>query len=194
MPTIFGGHRGSANSTPVPSSFSGFRRRRLQLECLDSRHALSSIVGLESEPCPDVGAEVASERAATVIDPATAEVQAAPGEFVGPLEADAYFAAVDAAPSIQAEGEAAGAPEIDRFEVEDGPLFLFITGHVTDDQLPEVGCIIRFGGLLEGQITATLPDGSFFYYTILPPGASGTITAVAVDSLGLVSPIVSIEV
>jgi hypothetical protein len=46
---------------------------------------------------------------------------------------------------------------------------------------------VYFGGLLQGVSVMTNADGSFSWTFDLPPGATGDVTAIAVDDRGLVS-------
>ena len=60
-----------------------------------------------------------------------------------------------------------------------------VAGQVVDPYPDSV--VVYFGGLLAGCWADVGPDGSFYYTVVLPPGASGQVTAIAVDGMGLVS-------
>jgi hypothetical protein len=46
---------------------------------------------------------------------------------------------------------------------------------------------VHFGGIAEGHAVTPYPDGNFFYYFMLPQGVYGSLSAQAVDTLGLTS-------
>ncbi len=52
-----------------------------------------------------------------------------------------------------------------------------------EDEDPE-GCIIVFGGVLEGHWVSANADGSFALVLLIPPGIGGVVTAEAVDAYG----------
>ena len=170
-----------------PSSPRRQRRRVLPWETLEARYALSSMV-LESDPCVTAAVEVTYDESTLLATPADSET-ATDGNLVGPLEADAYYESLDAAPAakIEAEGEALSPPVIDRFDVDLANGFLLVTGHVSDDVIAIVGYVVRFGDLLEGHIAIPMPNGFFHYYTPMAPGTIGMVSAVATDNTGLLS-------
>ncbi len=165
------------------------RRRVLRVESLESRYALSSVAALGLEEC--ASGSVATYEEAPAIEGQVVSEPAAEDPVMGPIEADAYYSAVETAvqsePTAVAEGEAAGIPVIDQFEVDSSTMYWFVSGHITDDDGAMAGYVVRFGGLLEGHSTTALPDGSFFFYTMMPPGTTGTVEAVATDPTGLES-------
>ena len=69
-------------------------------------------------------------------------------------------------------GEVNEPPVLDAFEVDSSTSYWYISGHVSDEQIEMFGHVVRLGGLLEGVQLDLLPDGSFFYYTLMPPGTT----------------------
>jgi hypothetical protein len=55
------------------------------------------------------------------------------------------------------------------------------TGQVIDDK-PVAGCMVRFGGLMEGQYTLVRADGTFEISAYFPPNTSGVVTAIVTDT------------
>ncbi len=177
------------NARRILKSVSG--RRALRMESLESRYALSTTLGFEE--CAAGSAEIAHDETPAITD--TETVGELEENVAGPIEADTYYATIGSESTsgwtAAPEGEASGAPVIDRFEVTHSSMYLYVTGHVTDDNIPQGGFVVRFGGVLEGHQTSVMPDGTFYFYRTLAPGTTGMVSAVAIDETGLVSPVVS---
>lgn len=60
-------------------------------------------------------------------------------------------------------------------------------GTVSDD-LPE-GCLVKFGGLIEGAAATVYEDGSFCFLTEFPEGTNGEVFAICMDIHGNLSEI-----
>jgi len=63
--------------------------------------------------------------------------------------------------------------------------YYFFTGTV-EDEIPE-GCIVVFGGILEGAAAEVDEYGNFYLFTVLPEGLCGDAYAIAVDVNGRLS-------
>ena len=141
-----------------------------------------------------LGNEAAAEPAVAAVesgDSISVSVDSVQAELVGPLEADAYFEAISAPEpsSITAEGEGefpSLPPVLLTFTaVRYGPYWL-LSGRVVDDMNPS-NCRVYFDGILEGESTGVMPDGSFMYYVPNAPGMYEFINAIAKDVNGNVS-------
>ncbi len=164
--------------------------RALRLEALESRFALSSIATIDGASClPEAEADTTQQSAVIATAPISASI-AETDEFVGPLEADSYYASLESTtpttPTTIAEGEWVGTPPVlDSLNGSVNGMYWILSGHVTDDQPSST--MVSFGGELAGNSTMVMSDGTFHFYYPMPPGSGGIVTAVAVDTQGNMS-------
>jgi len=184
-------NRASLPSAIEPTTKSR-RSRRLALETLESRLALSTVDSSSLDPCPSLQAEPAIvESGGTMADSIVGDSpfaeQSDHDDFVGPLEADAYFESIQATEStvFVAEGEAQPnvAPTLLSFEAVRIGNYWLLSGTVIDDLVPS-NCRVYFDGVLNGQSATVMPDGSFWHYTYYDPELTTIVNAVARDSQG----------
>lgn len=83
-------------------------------------------------------------------------------------------------------------PTIEFMVWEDADDIWVFEGYVGDEN-PGT-CIVKFGGLLDGESTTVDPDGHFAFYKILDNGEEGLVTAQATDEFGEVSEVAFDEV
>lgn len=173
--------------TPVRKSRRSMRR--LRMETLETRYALSSLTTIDSDACLPVEEEQeAVASTVSVSDPAPAE--SGKEVFVGPLEADAYYQSLAEAESElpAQEGEetdstTSGDPTIWTFHVTYDGNYWIVAGELTDDKDPSY-CTVKlyYDGTLQPIQLDVLPDGSFMHYAIEQPGS--VVSAVATDADG----------
>ena len=172
-------------------------RRALALESLETRLALSTVTESSLDPCPADLAESEFVESTSAVELSThGETSGSEqSDFVGPLEVDAYFECISAVePALAtAEGEAASTapPTLWSFTSDRTAVYWVFTGTVSDDVNP-ANCRVYFDGILSGQSAAVSPDGTFWHYTLYIPGITATVNAVARDSQGNESNILSV--
>lgn len=164
-------------------------RRRLRIETLETRYALSSLTTIDPDSClPVEDEQEAVESTVSVSDPAPAE-----GEeevFVGPLEADVYYESLAESESElpAQEGEdtgttTSGDPTIWTFSVSYDGNYWIIAGELTDDKDPSYCTVaLYYDGVLQSLTLDVLSDGSFMHYEITSPGS--VVSGVATDADG----------
>ncbi|HUE70238.1 MAG TPA: hypothetical protein VMP01_05055 [Pirellulaceae bacterium] len=201
MPTS-NGVRPSRGGKPHGSSQSLAWARRncrtLRVEALESRYLLSTMAAFDGDPCPLEPLDAAAEEPVAAGEPSVDTLADGDDGFVGPLELDAYYASLDTAQAdaatIQAEGESVGAsPVLEKLTGIFDSGYWILSGYVTDDVDPVAGKVY-FGEDLEGAFTDLMPDGSFSHYTAMPPGTSGTVSAVAKDADGNLSNTLTVDI
>lgn len=181
---------GSPRHRQDSAAKSRFCRRFLAIENLETRYALSSVSAESLDSCVATAQEEAAVESplAPVESSDSVSVESADAEFVGPLEADAYFEAISATepPSLTAEGEGEvqnAPPILLTFTVYRAGPYWVLWGRVADDMYCG-NCRVSFDGILEGQGTGVMPDGSFAYYVPYIPGIYEVVNAVAKDNAG----------
>ena len=169
------------------SCSAGKRSRRLAVENLESRLALSGV------PLPSTDGSLARYLdEAPVMGPALPAVVEAIVSSEAPVLDAAAIEAADAlaallsnpAPTSASEdfGEGEGesdAPTMLSFDVSlvDGG-WVRLAGQISDND--PAGAIVYFGGLFENEI-ATCDPGGYFVWYVSDPGYSGFVSAYAVD-------------
>lgn len=170
------------------------RSRRLRLESLEARHALSTLLDSGVDEC--LSLEPALDTDVVEI----ADLQTATETVSAPLESDAYFdslggttAATEDSPTTTPTSDPStvglpvptGAPPtIFQFQGDSSGSLLTLRGLVGDDK-PVYLCHVEFSGGVTGS-TSVLADGTFSYQTVMPPPGT-TIFARAVDADGMYS-------
>ena len=179
-----------------------FQRRQLCFEGLEARYALSAAVGDVIETCPAAelqspeGEQAFTSSLPASSSPTTASESTALGvDFVGPLEIDAYFQSIsttDAATvAAEGEGEANVAPTLLTFSAVRNGNYWVLTGTVTDDT-DLTQCRVYYDGIMSGQASSVMPDGSFWRYIPYMPGMTTVVNAVARDAQGAESNVMSV--
>jgi hypothetical protein len=162
--------------------------RSLRLETLETRYALSSLTTMDPSACLPVEDEQLAV-ATAISDSTEAPAESEAAEFVGPLEADAYFQSLsetEPASTVQ-EGEdteetTKTSPTIWTFGVSYDGNYWIVAGELTDDNVLECRVNLTFDGVLQTPALEVMPDGSFIQYLTQHPGS--VVSADAIDGDG----------
>lgn len=176
-------------------------QRSLRLESLEQRYTLSADLIAGLDPCPATGPTVTEASVQTPVVETVAESSSS-SDFVGPLEADAYFAAISepqsASAQFAAEGEGTPMPNgptppvLLNFMGTRNEMYWILSGNVSDD-LPPPNCIVEFGGILAGQTASVASNGYFSTFIPYNPSQQYEVSAVARDSNGNYSNMLTIN-